>query len=78
MRVYEKTHAFISLTQSDKRLFKAGHSYSLARLIVGQLDNNTNEVLHYSGAAFDNERDIVVEKEFVPGYYALYIEVDWS
>jgi calpain-15 len=36
----------------------------LARLIIGQLDDKTNEVLHYSGAAFDNEREIVIEKEF--------------
>ncbi|CAD8113581.1 unnamed protein product [Paramecium sonneborni] len=78
MRVYEKAHAFISLTQSEKRFFQKGHQYSLARLIVGQLDNNTKEVLHYSGSAFDNERDIVVEKEFQPGFYALYVEVDWS
>lgn len=47
-------------------------------MIVGELDKNTKEVLHYSGCAFDNERDIVVEKTFEPGYYALYIEVDWA
>ncbi|CAD8129867.1 unnamed protein product [Paramecium sonneborni] len=78
MRVYEKSNAFISLTQSDKRFFQKGHYYSLARLIVGQLDNNTKEVLYYSGSAFDNQRDIVVEKEFEPGYYALFVEVDWE
>lgn len=42
------------------------------------MDDNTKEVLHYSGCAFDNERDIVIEKDFLPGNYALYIEVDWS
>ncbi|CAD8194518.1 unnamed protein product [Paramecium octaurelia] len=78
MKVYQKSHAFISLTQSDKRFFQKGHQYSLARLIIGELDKNTKEVLHYSGCAFDNERDIVVEKLFEPGYYALYIEVDWA
>ncbi|CAD8122197.1 unnamed protein product [Paramecium sonneborni] len=78
MRVYEKSHAFISLTQSDKRFFQKGHHYSLARLIIGELDNNTKEVLYYSGSAFDNERDIIVEKVFEPGFYSLYVEVDWE
>ncbi|CAD8199562.1 unnamed protein product [Paramecium octaurelia] len=78
MKVYEKSHAFISLTQSDKRFFQKGHQNSLARLIIGELDAHKKEVLHYSGSAFDNERDIVVEKIFEPGYYALYVEVDWA
>ncbi|CAD8190588.1 unnamed protein product [Paramecium pentaurelia] len=78
MKVYEQAHAFISLTQSDKRFFQKGHQYSLARLIIGQLETNKKEVLHYSGSAFENERDIVVEKVFEPGYYALYVEVDWT
>jgi calpain-15 len=42
------------------------------------LDSNTKEVLQYSGCAFDNERDIVVEKEFAAGDYAIYVEVDWN
>ncbi|CAD8129503.1 unnamed protein product [Paramecium sonneborni] len=76
MRVYEKSHAFVSLTQSDNRFFQKGHHYSLARLIVGELDNKTKEILYYSGSAFDIERDVVVEKLLEPGYYSLYVEVD--
>ncbi|CAD8130411.1 unnamed protein product [Paramecium sonneborni] len=36
------------------------------------------EILHYSGSVYDDERDMVVENEFEPGFQLLYVEVDWS
>ncbi|CAD8119973.1 unnamed protein product [Paramecium sonneborni] len=78
MRVYEQSYVFISLTQQDLGFFQKSHQDSLARLIIGQLDNSTKEILNYSGSVYDVERDMVVENEFEPGFYLLNVEVDWS
>ncbi|CAD8099985.1 unnamed protein product [Paramecium sonneborni] len=79
MNVTNKTNAQIRLTQSDEGFFENNnHNYSLARLIVGQLDSKNLEVLNYSGFAFNQERDIDFEKEFEPGSYVIYVEVDWD
>ena len=46
MRVFQKTHAFITLHQKDKRMFAKEtdkkYTYSLARMIIGKIDPKTN------------------------------------
>jgi hypothetical protein len=54
------------------------YSYSLARLIIGRIDENTNEVHTFTGHTIDNEREIIVEGDFEEGNYALYVEMDWN
>lgn len=47
-------------------------------MIVGSVDPKSNVITSYKGDAFDNDRDIVVEAEFEPGDYAIYVEVEWN
>ncbi|KAM3137969.1 hypothetical protein pb186bvf_009864 [Paramecium bursaria] len=77
MRVYQKQHAYITLSQKDKKFFE-NKKYSLARIIIGKIDPQTNIATTYLGSKMDNSRDVVVEGQFEAGDYAVYLEVDWN
>lgn len=53
MRVFRKTHAFVTLTQKDKRAFAKDptikYAYSLARIIIGKIGQKSNEITAFSG-----------------------------
>jgi calpain-15 len=53
MRVFRKTHAFVTLTQKDKRSFAKDptikYGYSLARIIIGKIGHKSNEITTFAG-----------------------------
>lgn len=54
------------------------YSYSLARMIIGKIDQNTTQINTYAGDAFDNDRDLIIEANLDAGDYAIYVEMDWT
>lgn len=50
----------------------------MLRIIVGEINRDTNEINTYVCDAFQNERDISCEGLFESGLYAIYVEVNWN
>ncbi|CAD8204000.1 unnamed protein product [Paramecium pentaurelia] len=72
MKVYQKTHPSISLTQSDKRLFQNADQLLVNQTkILKRYQIIQAMLLKMIGILF-------VEKIFEPGYQTLYVEVEWG
>lgn len=82
MQVKEKARIFLSLSQRDERAFKmepkVKYEYSMLRMIVGEINEESNEISSYVCDAYQNERDISCEGIFEKGVYGVYVEADWK
>ncbi|KAM3147402.1 hypothetical protein pb186bvf_000653 [Paramecium bursaria] len=80
MDVSKYSHGYIQMGEKDKRQFGGNHKYSLTRFIVVQISEDMQIIQvigHNSSQYVGDYRDISIEGSFDPGYYLIFIEVDW-
>jgi hypothetical protein len=78
MRLAEKSHVFISLTQKDQRNYKdTGIPYksSFLKMLVGAIDSSSGQISRFIGGSMNNHRDLTIEVDLEAGDYAIYSEV---
>ena len=50
----------------------------MARIMISKINSVTGAMSEFKGESFDMDREIVIEADFEPGDYAVYLEVEWS